>query len=440
MSTDATNTTADPAASTDITPRTSHADSADSSSIARSSVYKQPRRIIRRRKPDTGPSIDQGLLDKVLLESSLPKAYNFEIEKCLSRIMTLAATHVALQMPEGLLLYATVIADVLQRMVPTLTQVSILGDVTYGACCVDDLSAQAMGANLLIHYGHSCLVPLQHSVIPCLYVFVELQIDVQHLVDCVVQTIPDREAPLALLGTIQFRQGMVQAMRIFHDQGYACTMPQAKPLSPGEVLGCTSPRVGPTDTVIFCADGRFHLESTMIYNPHVKLFLRYDPYSKTLTKEEYAHEEMHALRQRAIQGAADKQVFGIVLGTLGRQGNPAILRQLQKLFQQHNKRYFILLLSELSPAKLKLMDQIQVWVQIACPRLSVDWGHYFGTPVLSPYELHVALGVTEWNDVYPMDFYSLQGGPWANYHEINTSRKCDCDKEADTAVISTTQC
>jgi 2-(3-amino-3-carboxypropyl)histidine synthase len=394
----------------------------------------RPRRIIRRRRTtEEEPIIDQTLLNKVLDESSLPTAYNFEINKCLTRIMTLSANHVALQMPEGLLLYATVIADILQRMVPTLTQVSILGDVTYGACCVDDLSAHAMGANLLIHYGHSCLVPLQHSVIPCLYVFVELQIDVQHFVDCVIQTIPDRNTPLALLGTIQFRQGLVQARRLFIDQGYhTCTLPQAKPLSPGEVLGCTSPYIDSNNnknntTVLFCADGRFHLESTMISNPHVQIFLRYDPYSKALTKEEYAHEEMHKLRQHAIQSAQNKSVFGIVLGTLGRQGNPAILQQLQTLLRQHNKQYFILLLSEVSPAKLHLMSiQVQVWIQIACPRLSVDWGHYFETPVLSPYELHVALGTTEWKEVYPMDFYSAQGGPWANYHDSNKSRRCEC--------------
>lgn len=119
----------------------------------------------------------------------------------------------ALQMPEGLLMYACVIADILERCVslslsrsvcvgmvrpgknrgggtathhhhhhrrtlvrPTLTQkhthqpnpfiqtrthsfvpsvrgVVVLGDVTYGACCVDDLTARAVGADFLVHYG-----------------------------------------------------------------------------------------------------------------------------------------------------------------------------------------------------------------------------------------------------------------------------------------------
>ena len=33
-----------------------------------------------------------------------------------------------------------------------------MGDVTYGACCVDDFSAAALRCDFLLHYGHSCLV------------------------------------------------------------------------------------------------------------------------------------------------------------------------------------------------------------------------------------------------------------------------------------------
>ena len=62
----------------------------------------------------------------------------------------------------------------------------IMGDVTYGACCVDDFSAAALGAEFLVHYGHSCLVPVDVTQdVPCIYVFVDIAIDVQHLVETV---------------------------------------------------------------------------------------------------------------------------------------------------------------------------------------------------------------------------------------------------------------
>ena len=61
----------------------------------------------------------------------------------------------------------------------------VLGDVTFGACCVDDMSARQLGADLLVHYGHSCLVPVDVTSVPCLYVFVDIAVDLPHLVDSI---------------------------------------------------------------------------------------------------------------------------------------------------------------------------------------------------------------------------------------------------------------
>lgn len=159
-------------------------------------------------------------------------------------------------------------------------------------------------------------------------------------------------------------------------------------MSPGEVLGCTAPAgLGQLDeskeddkmnrtnhVMLFIADGRFHLEAAMIANPSLRA-LRYDPYSKTLTDEKYETDKMKSIRYTAIQKAMDPSVktFGIILGTLGRQGNPAILGHVRALLKRHNKRCFVLLLSEIFPKKLDIFSHVDAWVQIACPRLSVDW-------------------------------------------------------------------
>lgn len=91
------------------------------------------------------------------------------------------ARRVALQFPEGLLLFACPIADIVERFTEASTV--IMGDVTYGACCVDDLGAAALGCDFMVHYGHSCLVPIDstHSGVKMLYVFVEIQFDPSHV-------------------------------------------------------------------------------------------------------------------------------------------------------------------------------------------------------------------------------------------------------------------
>ena len=94
------------------------------------------------------------LLKKVV--GQLPSNYNFEIYKSIWQIELKKAKVVALQFPEGLLMFSTMIADILQEFAKV--KVVIMGDVTYGACCVDDYTAKALGADFLIHYGHSWYV------------------------------------------------------------------------------------------------------------------------------------------------------------------------------------------------------------------------------------------------------------------------------------------
>ena len=51
------------------------------------------------------------------------------------------------------------------------------------------------------------------------------------------------------------------------------------------------------------------------------------------------------------------------------------------------------------PAKLALFAGVGAWVQVACPRLSIDWGESFAKPLLTPYEALVCLGETQWREV-----------------------------------------
>ena len=56
------------------------------------------------------------------------------------------------------MLFGCLISDLLRAF--SGSETIILGDVTYGACCVDDIASTELGCDLLIHYGHSCLVPI----------------------------------------------------------------------------------------------------------------------------------------------------------------------------------------------------------------------------------------------------------------------------------------
>ncbi len=68
---------------------------------------------------------------------------------------------------------------------------------------------------------------------------------------------------------------------------------------------------------------------TVIY---IKYF-RYDPYSKVFSREYYETERMHEVRRAAITQAAQGNKYGLILGTLGRQGSPKILQVKSRYFR-----------------------------------------------------------------------------------------------------------
>ncbi|GJQ10278.1 hypothetical protein GpartN1_g2069.t1 [Galdieria partita] len=344
----------------------------------------------------------------------LPPNYDFEIHKAIWRMRRQNAKKVALQMPEGLTMFATVIANIFRKY--AAVQVVILGDVTYGACCVDDYTAVMLGCDFLIHYGHSCLIPVQDCKIPVMYVFVSIRFQVDHLVACLLKEF-SRDTKIALVGTVQFVSSLPEVREKLEAEGFQNVyIPQCKPLSPGEILGCTSPQLSDTDALVYVADGRFHLESVMISNPSVPAY-RYDPYSKILTRERYDHDRMKQVREQSIARAKYAQRWGVILGTLGRQGSLKILSRLSSALKEEGKKYTVVMISELSPHRLSLFcDSIDVWVQIACPRLSIDWGHEYQKPLLTCYEAFVALGKYRWQSIYPMDYYAKDGKQWSNYY------------------------
>nr|MBE5724767.1 putative diphthamide biosynthesis protein 1 [Cucujiformia] len=235
------------------------------------------------------------------------------------------------------------------------------------------LTAKSLGVDLLVHYGHSCLVPLdQTKGVNVLYIFVDISIDPQHFLETIKLNFATG-SKLSLVSTIQFLSTLHNMANQLKEIGYDIILPQSKPLSAGEILGCTAPVLRCTDAIVYLGDGRFHLEAIMIANPKVKAY-RYDPYEKSLTKEYYDYDLMNSIRKKCIDESRNVGKFGIIMGTLGRQGSPKVVERLRKRLEDVDKKAVVILLSEIFPKKLELFPQIESFVQIACPRLSIDWG------------------------------------------------------------------
>jgi len=111
----------------------------------------------------------------------------------------------------------------------------------------------------------SCLVPVDTTTVPCLYVFVDIQMDVDHMIDTVKLNFPPGTR-LLLAGTIQFSSAVQVAKGRLSGDYPGLDVPKCKPLSPGEVCVCVCLCVclglcdGGSAIFCVCCDGRAWLQ------------------------------------------------------------------------------------------------------------------------------------------------------------------------------------
>lgn len=89
-----------------------------------------------------------------------------------------------------------------------------------------------------------------------------------------------------------------------------------------------------------------------------------------------------------------------------------------------------------------------VFLKVACPRLSIDWGTEFERPLLTSYEASIALGLSDdveatWSDEkpYPTDYYAYDSlGPWTPNHADNRSSQVKMPLRVKQAIKDSSSC
>ena len=118
-------------------------------------------------------------------------------------------------MPEGLQEYALILADIISFY--GKCECIIIGEVTYGACCLQDYLCEAFGVDLIIHYAHSCIIPLNKSPLRTMYVFVEIQFDLPHFVQTIKKNF-DKSKAMFMISNVQFASGLMKAKAMLKNE------------------------------------------------------------------------------------------------------------------------------------------------------------------------------------------------------------------------------
>lgn len=81
----------------------------------------------------------------------------YEIDRTADEIIKGDFKRIALQFPDELLHDSVPIYRALKARIGEGQDLYVLADTSYGSCCVDEVAAQHVDADAMVHYGHACM-------------------------------------------------------------------------------------------------------------------------------------------------------------------------------------------------------------------------------------------------------------------------------------------
>lgn len=361
--------------------------------------------------------------------------HDFQLDQLMERIQANDNRLIALQIPEGLKMQALEMMDTIET--ETSAKVVLAADPCYGACDLVHDKMKLMGVELVAHMGHSQMniesgMPTQFidvtydgdpdltPVIPFLNAHKAIaqtrmanqgQVEgmseeeaQERFLDAVGRMAPLTDTKLGLVGSIQH----LHLLPDFHDRlekaGYDVTIPigGARLSFPGQVLGCNYS--GDDDSIghyLFLGSGDFHPIGLVLHTGKPLAML--DPY--TGDAEEMSLERIERiLRQRSglIMASGDAQRFGILIGEKPGQMRRTLALRMKRMLEKHGKKGYLLALEHIGPDLIDFYP-VDAFVNTACPRIAIDDAVRYNKPLITPFELEVALGEKKWETGYQFD-------------------------------------
>ena len=171
---------------------------------------------------------------------------------------------------------------------------------------------------------------------------------------------------------------------------------------PGQVLGCNYS--GDNDEIghyLFLGSGDFHPIGLVLHTGKPLALL--DPYTGDSSEMSFGRIE-RILRQRfgLIMEIDNAKTFGILIGEKPGQMRRNLAIRMKRVLEKHGRKGYLLALDHVSPDLIDFYP-VDAFVNTACPRIAIDDSVRYDKPLVTPYELEVALGEKKWENGYQFD-------------------------------------
>lgn len=303
----------------------------------------------------------------------------------------------------------------------------ILADTSYGSCCVDELAAEHVNADVVVHYGRACLSPTAR--LPVIYIFTIQPLKMDPLLRAFQEAFPNREEKVILMADVPYSVHLSSINTALKLLGYFNLFTTDIIHDPSSPLpNRTVPDDLSADAAKLKQWNLFHVsnppESLLLILSSRVSRIHIFPINNTtpdLPSTSILASTGSALRRRyaLLTSVNTVSIFGILINTLSVKNYLHILEHVKSQILDAGKKSYTFVVGKVNAAKIANFSEIGGWVVIGCWESSLIDSKDFWRPVLTPFELELALMKDEeriWTGEWRSDFQSLLDEPPKTIH------------------------
>lgn len=309
------------------------------------------------------------------MEQETRQQFNYEeFDEVLQELKQNDYDKVGLQGPDGI---KPQLIDYADQLRDNDIEPVIIGASTFGACGIADEKAERMGADALVHVGHTRFLHPERADMDDLSVYYLPYREDRDLMGVLKDHHDDiEEEELGLVGVTQYMDRAEQAREFLEDQGHEVVdgTTGLRTTEKGQVLGCDAGAAHnishKVEAFVFLGSGEFH--PSQVSETGKKVYV-VDPYERKIWVEppNSLGDEMQAEHARVLK-YKDREKWGIITSSKKGQNYMQAVGIAKDKLEEHGKDVYVFVEDRIFEADYKGYG-IDIYVNCACPRMTKDF-------------------------------------------------------------------
>ena len=298
------------------------------------------------------------------------------------------ARKIAIQLPEGLRIFASEIAH--NVSLATGAEVAVDSEPCFGAC---DVPTHLFGhVDLVVQFGHTEMPSI--GAIPKMH-FANLYLDLDPLpvVEMALPYLSGRVGVVTTAQHVHFLDRIVSFLRV---KGFEALTSRGdiRLGNYAQLLGCDYTSAlwieKEVDTFLYIGEGDFHPIGLAMLSD--RKLVAANPSEMTVRTLDSLRDRIMKQRLVSIERAMNARSFGVLLNSKLGQRRKALADRLVEEIKQANRSATLVHTNVVSPELISNYS-FDAFVSTACPRIAIDDYQRYTKPLLTPIEAEIAVGL-----------------------------------------------